>query len=66
MNEATPLLQLYGGSKTFADYTVLDDLDLTIYDGEFLSLLGPSGCGKTTDLRIIAGFEQEDQGQVLL
>ncbi|MEL0629580.1 spermidine/putrescine ABC transporter ATP-binding protein PotA [Psychromonas aquatilis] len=66
MTECKPLLQLNGVSKTFADNTVLDDLDLTIYDGEFLTLLGPSGCGKTTVLRIIAGFEQEDQGQVLL
>jgi len=61
-----PLLQLYGVSKTYADNTVLDALDLTIYDGEFLTLLGPSGCGKTTVLRIIAGFEKEDQGQVML
>lgn len=66
VTECQPLLQLYGVSKTFADNMVLDNLDLTIYDGEFLTLLGPSGCGKTTVLRIIAGFEQEDQGQVLL
>ncbi|WP_160061238.1 spermidine/putrescine ABC transporter ATP-binding protein PotA [Psychromonas sp. L1A2] len=66
MTECQPLLQLYGVSKTFTDNTVLDALDLTIYDGEFLTLLGPSGCGKTTVLRIIAGFEQQDQGQVLL
>lgn len=66
MTEKQTLLQLSGVSKTFSDNTVLDDLDLTIYDGEFLTLLGPSGCGKTTVLRIIAGFEQEDQGQVLL
>ncbi|MCE2595653.1 spermidine/putrescine ABC transporter ATP-binding protein PotA [Motilimonas cestriensis] len=66
MTEYQPLLQLSGVSKTFADNTVLDALDLTIYDGEFLTLLGPSGCGKTTVLRIIAGFEQEDCGSVML
>ena len=66
MTERKPLLQLNGVSKTYAENTVLDALDLTIYDGEFLTLLGPSGCGKTTVLRIIAGFEQEDQGQILL
>ncbi|MBO4353959.1 MAG: ABC transporter ATP-binding protein [Clostridia bacterium] len=39
-------------------------MDLTIYEGEFMTLLGPSGCGKTTTLRIIAGFEQPDEGDV--
>ena len=44
--------------------TVLDGVDLTIKDGEFVTLLGPSGCGKTTTLRIIAGFESPDSGDV--
>ena len=44
--------------------TVLDGIDLTIKDGEFVTFLGPSGCGKTTTLRIIAGFESQDSGDV--
>ena len=39
---------------------------MTIYDGEFLTLLGPSGCGKTTLLRLLAGFELADSGQIIL
>ena len=45
---------------------VLDDLSFTVQRGEMLALLGPSGCGKTTTLRVIAGFERADQGQVVL
>ena len=44
---------------------ILKSLDLSIKDGEFVTLLGPSGCGKTTTLRIIAGFETPDEGEVL-
>ena len=44
---------------------MLDNISLDIYDNEFLTLLGPSGCGKTTTLRIIGGFEQPDEGDVL-
>lgn len=50
--------------KSFDEQVALQHIDLDIYEGEFLSLLGPSGCGKTTLLRIIAGFEQPDQGEV--
>ncbi|MGB1949268.1 MAG: spermidine/putrescine ABC transporter ATP-binding protein PotA [Marinobacter sp.] len=60
------LLSLQGIRKGFADKTVLDGLDLDIYDGEFITLLGPSGCGKTTLLRLMAGFEQADAGRILL
>ncbi|MGM0767937.1 MAG: spermidine/putrescine ABC transporter ATP-binding protein PotA [Pseudomonadota bacterium] len=60
------LLSLKGVSKVFGDRAVLDALDLDIYDGEFITLLGPSGCGKTTLLRLMAGFEQADGGQILL
>lgn len=52
-------------SKRFNDFVALDDINFTIRQGEFFSLLGPSGCGKTTLLRIIAGFEFPDEGAVL-
>ncbi|MBU2872620.1 spermidine/putrescine ABC transporter ATP-binding protein PotA [Marinobacter salexigens] len=60
------LLSLSDISKQFDDKTVLDELSLTIDDGEFITLLGPSGCGKTTLLRMMAGFELPDQGTVTL
>jgi ABC-type Fe3+/spermidine/putrescine transport system ATPase subunit len=53
-------------TKRFDDVVAVDGLDLTIRRGEFLSLLGPSGCGKTTTLRLIAGFEQPDEGELLI
>ncbi len=53
-------------SKHFGSFHALDDINITIKQGEFFSLLGPSGCGKTTLLRIIAGFEFPDEGTVLL
>lgn len=52
-------------SKSFGDFTALEDITIKIQPGEFFSLLGPSGCGKTTLLRIIAGFEFPDTGTVL-
>ena len=53
-----------GVRKTFAATTALQHLDLEVRDGELISLLGPSGCGKTTALRIAAGFEFADSGDV--
>ncbi len=47
-------------------FKAVDDLSLQIYDGEFFALLGPSGCGKTTTLRMIAGFEDATQGDILI
>ncbi|MFG3053824.1 ABC transporter ATP-binding protein [Kitasatospora sp. NPDC048239] len=52
--------------RSFGATTALDGLDLTVHPGELVALLGPSGCGKTTALRILAGFEQHDSGQVLV
>ncbi len=63
---ATPDLELRGVSKRFGDTLAVDDVDLTIQHGEFVSLLGPSGCGKTTTLRMIAGFERPEAGRVLI
>src|SRR4249919_4127040 len=59
-------IRLIGLSKRFAEVAAVDSLDLQIPGGEFFSLLGPSGCGKTTTLRMIAGFEQPSEGQILL
>ena len=53
-------------SKHFNDFHALDNINFTIKQGEFFSLLGPSGCGKTTLLRIIAGFEFPDEGAILI
>ncbi len=53
-------------AKSFQSQQVLRDFDLCIEEGEFLTLLGPSGCGKTTLLRLLAGFETPDAGEVLI
>lgn len=57
-------VELSGVSKRFGDFTAVADLDLSIREGEFFSLLGPSGCGKTTTLRMIAGFEDPTEGEL--
>ena len=59
------IIEIKGVSKTYEDNCVLDNLSLKIKKNEFLTLLGPSGCGKTTTLKIIAGFEEADQGEIL-
>ena len=51
-------------SKRYGDTTILDQLDLQIHDGEFLTLLGASGCGKSTLLRLLAGLEAPDSGDI--
>ena len=62
----SPLVQLAGIRKSFDGKEVISSLDLTINNGEFLTLLGPSGCGKTTVLRLIAGLETVDSGHIML
>jgi spermidine/putrescine transport system ATP-binding protein len=53
-------------TKRFGSLTAVNAVNLRVHKGEFLSLLGPSGCGKTTSLRMIAGFEQPDEGEILI
>ena len=59
------IIELKNVSKSFDGELVLDHVNLDIYDNEFLTLLGPSGCGKTTTLRLIGGFEQADEGDII-
>src|SRR2546423_7013047 len=59
-------IQIERISKRYPGTVALDDVSLTVHDQEFMVLLGPSGCGKTTLLRLIAGFEQADEGAILI
>ncbi|MBL8921639.1 MAG: ABC transporter ATP-binding protein [Myxococcaceae bacterium] len=59
-------LRLVGIKKSYGDNPVVKGVDLDVAPGEFLVMVGPSGCGKTTLLRVIAGLEQVDAGQVLM
>ncbi|MBQ7294976.1 MAG: ABC transporter ATP-binding protein [Clostridia bacterium] len=59
------IIKLQNISKKFEDDVILDSINLSIKDKEFMTFLGPSGCGKTTTLRIIAGFLEADSGQVI-
>ncbi len=63
--EDNVIIRLQNISKKFEDDVILDNINLTIKDKEFMTFLGPSGCGKTTTLRIIAGFLESDSGQVI-
>ena len=63
MSEA---IRLESVSKKFGEHVAVDDVSLTIEQGEFFSLLGPSGCGKTTTLRMLAGFEVPTEGRIML
>ena len=58
--------KIYQDPKTGKDFYAVKDNSLTIAPGEFVTLLGPSGCGKTTTLRMIAGFESPDEGEIYL
>ena len=60
-----PTIELKGIRKSFGKELVLDDISISVDDGEFCVLLGPSGCGKSTLLRILAGLERHDRGAIL-
>jgi iron(III) transport system ATP-binding protein len=64
--ESETVLELDGVSKRYANERVIDDLSLSVEEGEIVTLLGPSGCGKTTTLRLVAGLERPDTGTVRL
>jgi len=61
-----PFLSIKNVRKSFGSVTVVEDFDLDVAQGEFVSFLGPSGCGKTTMLRIVAGFEEPSAGRVFI
>ena len=59
-------ITLQSVTKAYGSQSVLNDVNLDIADGEFLTLVGPSGCGKSTTLRIIAGLEKQSTGDVFI
>src|SRR5580658_9690872 len=61
-----PLLEISEVSKNFGAVAAVDQVSLSVDEGELFALLGPSGCGKTTLLRLIAGFERPDAGRILI
>lgn len=63
---SSKIIELVNVSKSFENTDVIDNVNLYIRKGEFVTLLGPSGCGKTTTLRMIAGFDVPTSGQILL
>src|SRR6476661_440983 len=67
-NGATPVgrIEIVGLTKRFGEVTAVDNISIDITGGEFFSMVGPSGCGKTTTLRMIAGFERPDDGEIRL
>ncbi|WP_419420619.1 spermidine/putrescine ABC transporter ATP-binding protein PotA [Legionella sp. D16C41] len=61
-----PLIEICHVYKSYGSALILNNISLSVFDGEFLTLLGPSGCGKTTLLRLISGFEQPSQGEIFI
>lgn len=64
--DSAPVIEIDHVVKRFGEFVAVDDVDFSIGQGEFFSMLGPSGCGKTTTLRMIAGFEQPTSGAIRL
>lgn len=63
---AAPVLEFSGVTKRFGSHAAVDRVSFAVAPGELFTLLGPSGCGKTTTLRLVAGLEQPDEGEILL
>ncbi|RVD42682.1 ATP-binding cassette domain-containing protein, partial [Mesorhizobium sp. M4A.F.Ca.ET.020.02.1.1] len=63
---AEPFLSIQHVRKSFGATTVVEDFNLDVAPGEFVSFLGPSGCGKTTVLRMVAGFEEPSAGKIVV
>ena len=61
-----PILEIRSLTKNFSNFTAVNNVDLTIYEGEIFALLGSSGCGKSTLLRMLAGFENPSAGHIIL
>jgi NitT/TauT family transport system ATP-binding protein len=61
-----PLIEVRRLAKSFGEFTALEDVDFSVSDGEFVSVIGPSGCGKTTLLKIIAGLATATSGEVVI
>jgi putrescine transport system ATP-binding protein len=64
--DARPQIVIEGVTKTFGDYTAVDNVSLNIYQGEMFALVGASGCGKTTLLRMLAGFARQSGGRIVI
>ena len=67
MDKRTNIIELKHITKTYEDgFSAVEDFNLEVKQGEFITFLGPSGCGKTTTLRMIAGFDIPTEGEILL
>jgi spermidine/putrescine transport system ATP-binding protein len=66
MQDKRKIVEINHVDKYFGKNHVVKDLNMSVAEGEFLSILGPSGCGKTTTLRMIAGFEHQTNGEILV
>ncbi|MGA7540315.1 MAG: ABC transporter ATP-binding protein [Steroidobacteraceae bacterium] len=65
-SQAKPQIVIEGVTKTFGDFTAVDNVSLNIFQGEMFALVGASGCGKTTLLRMLAGFERQSSGRIVI
>ena len=66
MKMSDNIIEIKNVTKSFGEKCILNNVSISVKQGEFLTLLGPSGCGKTTLLRMIAGFGSPDSGEILI